>query len=88
MVALTEQERQVVELFRSLDPRRRRYVLLEIARADLNGWRRYQREGEAQLRELARRKGLHWDHLDDEQRQDFIEQLAAGLSGFENTHAQ
>jgi hypothetical protein len=78
MVALTQQEKQVVELFRSLDPKRKRFVLLEMARADLGGWKRFQQSGEVRLRELATQRGLDWDRMDDEQRQDFVEEIADG----------
>lgn len=78
MVALTQQEKQVVELFRSLDPKRKRFVLLEMARADLDGWKRFQQLGEVRLRELATQRGLDWDRMDDEQRQDFVEGIADG----------
>jgi hypothetical protein len=78
MVALNQQEKQIVEQFRSLDPQRRRHVLLEMARANPGDWKRFQQQGEARLRELAKQKGLDWNRLDDQQRQDFIEEVADG----------
>ncbi|HKQ49356.1 MAG TPA: hypothetical protein VJZ71_14895 [Phycisphaerae bacterium] len=78
MISFTQQEKQVVELFRQLDPGRRRAVLFEMAQADSNGWKQYQAKGESRLRELAREKGLDWDRLNDDQRQDFIEELVDG----------
>ncbi len=78
MVALTQDEKKVVELFRSIDPNRRRFVLLEMARADVDGWKQFQTQGEARLRELANQKGLDWDQMDDQHRQDFVEDLADG----------
>ena len=75
MIALTDQEKRVVEMFRSLDPQRRRHVLLEMVRAHADGWKQFQDQAEARLRELARASGVDWDQLDDEQRQDFIERL-------------
>ena len=78
MEALNQQEIQVVELFRQLAPDRRRYVLLEMTRAEPDAWRRFQGPGEARLRELARQQGLDWEQLDDQSRQDFVERLVDG----------
>jgi len=73
MVALTQQEKQVVDLFRRLEPGRRRYVLLEMAQTDPEAWKRYQSQGELRLRALARQMGLDWDQMDDLEKQDFVE---------------
>lgn len=78
MSALTQKEQEVVELFRRLDPGRRRVVLLELAQTDDDAWKRFRCQGEGRLCELARQKGLTWDQMDDEQRQDFIEELVEG----------
>lgn len=42
MVALTDQEKQVVQLFRQLPPERRRHVMLAMIRTDADGWSRHQ----------------------------------------------
>jgi hypothetical protein len=78
MVAFTQQEQKVIELFRSLEPQRRTAVLLEMARTDKGAWKNFQAEGEQRLRELANQKGLDWDRLSDEQRQEFVEELLDG----------
>lgn len=78
MVALTRQEQQVVELFRRLDPGRRRIVLLELVQANAEAWKRYQEQGEARLRALARDRGLDWDAMDEQARQDFVEDVMDG----------
>ena len=78
MVALTQEERKVVELFQSLQPGRRRSVLLEMARSDSESWKRFQMQGEEKLRTLARQENLDWDHMDDQQRQDFVERQFDG----------
>jgi hypothetical protein len=74
MTALTAQEKEVVKSFRSLDPGRRRFVLLEMARANEGAWAKFQQLGEANLREAARRQGRDWDRMDDQHRQDFVEE--------------
>lgn len=78
MVALTQQEKAVVELFRALQPARRRSVLLEMARADSDAWKGFQTRGEERLRELARREKLDWDKMNDQERQDFVERQFDG----------
>jgi hypothetical protein len=42
---------------------------------DADRWRAYRPEAEVRLRELASRKGMNWDALDDDQRLDFINAL-------------
>jgi len=71
MVSLTEKERQVLDLIGSLPPDRRRLMLHELARGSDAAWRRNTTFAETQLRGLATARGLVWDDLDDEQRQDF-----------------
>lgn len=75
MVALTEQEQQVVSLFQRLPPERRRLVILEMARTDPDGWKRLRPLGEQRLRELAAARGKSWERMDDQQRQDFVVEL-------------
>ena len=75
MVALTKQEEEVVDLFQQLPPERQRYVMLRMFRTDADRWRHCQKEGEQKLRKLAAERGQDWDELDDEQRQDFVNDL-------------
>lgn len=75
MVALTQQEREVVDLFQRLPLERQREVMLAMFHTDPDRWRRYQPEGEAELRKLAAERGLDWDKLDDDGRQNFVDQL-------------
>jgi len=72
MVALTEKERQVLDLIGSLPPERRRLLLHELAKDSDAAWRRNTALAETQLRNLATGRGLTWDEMDDEQRQDFV----------------
>ena len=75
MVALSNQERHIVDLFRALPPQRRPYVMLVMAGADPDAWKRFQSQGERRLRELAAQRGIDWDALTDDQRQDFVGEL-------------
>lgn len=72
MVALTNEERQVVSLFQQLPPERRRHVMLAMAGAHPDGWKQYQEQGIERLRRLAADRGSDWDQMTDEQRQDFV----------------
>ncbi|HEY8751721.1 MAG TPA: hypothetical protein VIM11_27320 [Tepidisphaeraceae bacterium] len=76
MVALTNQEKQIVDSFQKLPADRRAQVILALAGTDSGGWARYHPQGEARLRELAAAQGLNWDSMSDELRQDFVEGLA------------
>ena len=75
MIALTKQEKDVVDQFQQLPPERQRYVMLQMFRTDADRWQRYQKEGEQQLRKLAAERGQDWDKLGDEQRQDLVNDL-------------
>lgn len=75
MVALTNQEKHIVDLFHGLPPERRSYVMLVMAGADPDAWKRYQAQGEQRLRELSAQRGVDWDSLNDDQRQDFVSEL-------------
>ncbi len=75
MVALTPEEKEVVDRFQQLPPERQRYVMLAMFSTDADRWRRYQKQGEEELRKLAARRGLKWDELSDEQRQELVDDL-------------
>lgn len=72
MVALTDTEKKVLDLIGSLPPERRRLVLYELAKDSQAAWRRNSEFAENQLRKLAESRGLRWDEMNDEQRQDFV----------------
>jgi hypothetical protein len=75
MVALTKQEKEVVDRFEQLPPDRQRYIMLLMFRSNPGRWRHYQSEGEQHLRNLAADHGKDWEQLNDEQRQDFVNRL-------------
>ena len=80
MVALSTEEKVIVDLFRKLAPERRAHVMLAMAGTDPDGWARYQRQGEERLRRIAAERGMTWDAMTDEQRQDFVTGLLNGDS--------
>lgn len=52
--------------------------MLVMLRTDPDRWRRYQTQGEEELGKLAAEKGLKWSDLNDEQRREFVDELAHG----------
>ena len=75
VVALTDQEKELVDQFQQLPPERQRYLMLQRFCTNADRWQRYQTEGEEQLRKLAAQRGQDWDKLNDEQRQDLVNEL-------------
>jgi len=75
MVTLTQYEQDMVDRFRQLPPERRRHLMQVMYHTDADRWSGYQNEAESRLRALATERGLDWDKLDDEQRQDFVNDL-------------
>ena len=75
MVALTAQEKQVLDVIGTLPPDRRRLLLYELAKDSEAAWQRNTSYAEAQLGKLAAARGMDWVQMDDEQRQDFVSDL-------------
>ena len=75
MVALSDQERQVLDIIGTLSAERRRIVLYELARDSREAWERNTAYAEEQLRRLAGERGQDWDRMDDEQRLQFVDDL-------------
>jgi hypothetical protein len=75
MVALTDEEKDVIDRFRQLPPERQRNVMLAMFGADPDGWKKYQSQGEQQFSRMASERGLDWASMSDEQRQDFVNDL-------------
>jgi hypothetical protein len=75
MVALTEQERQVLDIIGTLPADRRRLVLYELAKDSEQSWQRNTAYAEEQLRRLAAERGQTWDDMNDQQRQMLVDDL-------------
>ncbi len=75
MSNLSLSNQQVIDLVKQLPPERKRDVLLALA-VDAQG-RRHERMklAEEQLRRLSASRGLDWDSMNDEQREEFIDNL-------------
>jgi hypothetical protein len=75
MPILELSDAQVVDLVKQLPPERQRAALLALA-ADA-GQRREERMeyAEGQLRRVSSQRGLDWDKMSEDQRQDYIDDL-------------
>jgi hypothetical protein len=75
MPTLRLTDEQVVDLVRQLPPERRRTALLALAE-DATARRADRMEyAEQQLRRIAGERGLDWDSLTDDERQDLVDDL-------------
>jgi TRAP-type C4-dicarboxylate transport system substrate-binding protein len=73
VLELTDQ--QVLSLVRQLPARRKRTALLALAQeAQVRRAERLQL-GEAQLRRAAKKRGLDWDRLPEDEREAFVNRL-------------
>ncbi len=75
MVTLPISEEQVVELVKQLDPQTKQRVLMNLTAERDDWWKATVREGEADLRRLAARRGLDWDTLSEPQREALVDDL-------------
>ena len=75
MVALTVPEQQILDLISTLPTDRRRLLLYELAKDSEAAWQRNTAYAEGELRKVAAAKGMNWDEMDDELRQDFVSEL-------------
>ena len=75
MSVLELTDEQVISLVRQLPSARKRGALLALAQdAEVRRDERL-RFGEAQLRQLCVKRGLDWDRLSEDQREEFVNQL-------------
>jgi len=75
MPILELSDSQVVELVRQLPPERQRAALLELASRASHSREERMEYGEGRLRELSAERGLEWDKMSDDQREEFIDDL-------------
>ena len=75
MSVLELSDEQVISLVRQLPAERKRAALLALAQ-DSQGRREERlRFGEAQLRQACAERGLNWDHLSEDEREAFVNDL-------------
>jgi len=72
MVALTDEEKHVLDIIGTLPAERRRLLLYELAKDAPAAWQRNTAYAEEQLQARAAARGMDWNQMSDEQRQDFV----------------
>ncbi len=75
MVTLTQYEAQVVELFNQFPGQSQRKVVLTLASSARSSRAERMRYAESQLRQLCRKRGLEWDILTEDEREQFVDDL-------------
>ena len=75
MPILELSDAQVVELVKQLPPERRRAALLTLAAGAAQGREERMQYAEEQLRRASAKRGLEWDTMSEDQREDFIDDL-------------
>ncbi|MBI3851054.1 MAG: hypothetical protein HY298_12375 [Verrucomicrobia bacterium] len=75
MSVLELTDEQVISLVRQLPSARKRTALLALAQEGLARRDERLRFGEAQLRRLCAERGLDWDRLSEDQREEFVNRL-------------
>jgi hypothetical protein len=72
-VVLTNE--QVVELIKQLPVEEKRAILETLTAEQEAWWEETVMQGEQQLRRLCAERGRDWDHMSEEEREDFIDDL-------------
>ena len=75
MSVLELTDEQVISLVRQLPSARKRTALLALAQEAQARRDERLRIGEAQLRRLCAERGLDWDRLSEDQREEFVNRL-------------
>ena len=75
MVTLKLTDEQVIELVKQLPPEGKQAVVNALRMEGELWWEFILAQGEDQLRLLCAERGLDWDTLSEEKREDFIDQL-------------
>ncbi len=75
MDTLTQHEARVVELFNQLPGQSQRKVVLTLASGARTGREERMRYAESQLRQLCHERGLDWDQMAEEEREQFVDDL-------------
>jgi hypothetical protein len=75
MPTLELTDAQVVELVKQMPPERRRAALLALAAGAAERREERTQYAEEQLRRATAERGLEWDTMSEDQREDFIDDL-------------
>ncbi len=75
MPTLTLTTEQIIDLIKQLPLDQKRVVLLELAKETEEQRQERLNYGENQLRRLCAERGINWDNLSEEEREDFVNDL-------------
>lgn len=67
--------KQIISLFEQLEPQAKRSVLYLLAETAAQQRTTRMEMAEARLRARAMKRGLDWDMMDEQERQDFVDDL-------------
>ncbi len=75
MPILELSDAQVMELVKQLPPERQRAALLALAAGAAQRREERMQHAEGQLRRVSAERGLEWDKMSEDQREEFIDDL-------------
>ncbi|MCP4396564.1 MAG: hypothetical protein GY801_04555 [bacterium] len=75
MVTLTQHETRVVKLFQQLSGNSQRKVLLSLASQTALERKERMTSAKTRLQELCRERGLNWDIMSEDEREQFVDKL-------------
>jgi hypothetical protein len=75
MTVLELNDEQVISVVRQLPAERRRAALLALAQEAQGRREERMQLGEEQLRRACAERGLNWDHLSEDERESFVDDL-------------
>ena len=66
---------QVIDFIQQMPPKEKRAVLIALAEKASMGEEERMKYAESQVRQLCTSRGLNWDTMTEEEREDFIDDL-------------
>lgn len=66
---------QLIDFIQQMPPKEKRAVLIALAERTSVGEEERMKYAEAQVRQLCTSRGLNWDTMTEEEREDFIDTL-------------
>lgn len=72
---------QVIDFIQQMPPKEKRAVLVALAERSSVGQEERMKYAETQVRQLCASRGLNWDTMTEEEREDFIDDLVHEDSG-------
>ena len=75
MATISLTDEQVVQLVKQLPRQSKQRVLMDLNAERDQWWQTAAREGELDMRRLAKAKGLDWDVMSEAQREAFVDDL-------------